>query len=857
MTAPDPDLHDLGAVVDQRHPVVERPCGHTYRGPLMKVADVEYHESWVARQLCDACGAPAAATVLDAALAAHDAGLCVIRSNANDPDLGRRKRPFGQWHRWQHDRPDRETVECWFRDGWPGMGLVCGAVSGGLEMLELEGRAVAAGYLDLLRAAASDAGIADVLDRIESGYMEQTPSGGIHWLYRPERVEGSVALAADRDGTRLIETRGEGGFTIVAPSTGAAHPTGRPYVLTRGGFPTIARISAEERDALFEVCRGFDAVPAEAPRRPPEAPAAPPRTTGTRSWMDAVVADYNARNTWPEVLDGVATYASSDRHGHLFTRVGSANEVGARVNSNDRLMWFSTSCPRGFEPYRGGKGATPTYDRFSAHVILAEGCNDHDARVRVARRLAPGRQAGSVRVDVGSTGAAGGEDSSDTSTGAPVLPDGFWGERPELDHIRRAARSRFISPDAVFGATLARAVSMTHHQLVIPAVVARTAGLDIYCAIVANPGAGKGAALDCARDLIPAPTRSAVHLAATVDDIALGGHVAPPTMAGEWIEAPVGSGEGIVACFFGAVVETDSDGNKVRRQAQTAWNAYFRIDEGEILERLGQRRDQTTMTVIRQMWSRETIGQRYSDREKDRQVCDYRVGLVMAVQPALARFLFDDAAGGTPQRFVFLSGHHPGIAHNSEQFPGPLRWQPPCRTGPMGVAGSVCAEIVADHIAQGRGQHVDELDAHGNLRRLKVAAALAVLACRADITDDDWRLAGVVSDVSAAVRDHARARIAADARQLAQADAQRAGRRREQELAAEDRVAESKTRQAVARIVAYLERHGGGPCPWRDIRDSLGSRMRAVAVDARSVAVAEGRIVEGADGWRVAGEGTR
>jgi hypothetical protein len=53
-----------------------------------------------------------------------------------------------------------------------------------LEMLELEGRAVADKmHLDL-KEMANNAGLGDVWDRINNGYVEMTPSGGIHWLYR-------------------------------------------------------------------------------------------------------------------------------------------------------------------------------------------------------------------------------------------------------------------------------------------------------------------------------------------------------------------------------------------------------------------------------------------------------------------------------------------------------------------------------------------------------------------------------------------------------------------------------------------------------------------------------------------------
>src|SRR5437764_1472974 len=68
----------------------------------------------------------------------------------------------------------------------------------------------------------------------------------------------------------LIETRGEGGYAVEAPSFGSVHPSGRPYVQERGGPDTIATITPEEHDSLWELARSFD----EMPRKAADTPAA-------------------------------------------------------------------------------------------------------------------------------------------------------------------------------------------------------------------------------------------------------------------------------------------------------------------------------------------------------------------------------------------------------------------------------------------------------------------------------------------------------------------------------------------------------------------------------------------------------
>ena len=49
----------------------------------------------------------------------------------------------------------------------------------------------------------------------------------------------------------LIETRGEGGFIIIAPSSGKVHPTGGAYKLVSGRLTSISTLLSSERDELW------------------------------------------------------------------------------------------------------------------------------------------------------------------------------------------------------------------------------------------------------------------------------------------------------------------------------------------------------------------------------------------------------------------------------------------------------------------------------------------------------------------------------------------------------------------------------------------------------------------------------
>ena len=158
--------------------------------------------------------------LLEVALSAHAAGICVV-APAEDGS----KRPSGRWKKYQTQRPTEDELRAAYTNGRTGIGYVCGEVSGHLEMLELEGRAVAAGLVTEVRAALAEAGLTELMRRIVNGYSETTPTDGMHLAYRCEEpIDGNLKLAFSETGEVLIETRGQGGYFIAAPSHGTVHP---------------------------------------------------------------------------------------------------------------------------------------------------------------------------------------------------------------------------------------------------------------------------------------------------------------------------------------------------------------------------------------------------------------------------------------------------------------------------------------------------------------------------------------------------------------------------------------------------------------------------------------------------------
>lgn len=342
-------------------------------------------------------------SLLDVALSMHDAGLSVVPV-ATDGS----KRPAVAWKRSQQVRAGVPQLESWFSAGpdgrapYDGLGVICGAVSGSLEMLEVEGRAVdlAAALKDAMR----ERGLHELWDRITNGWLEQSPSGGLHWLYRVQDgpAAGNTKLArrpatdqelqADpNDRVKvLIETRGEGGYTVTAPSNGRSHPTGRAWSLMTGGPQTAAVITAAERDALHAVARTFDRMPSAAA---PAATTPPPaqRPAGELRPGD----DFNQRTSWDQLLPpyGWVKTAVLPDGSCEWTRPGKIPGDGMSAttgrNPADNLYVFSSSTV--FET------ETP-YDKFGAYALLEHG-GDIGAAARALAAQGYGTSSGSAEAD--------------------------------------------------------------------------------------------------------------------------------------------------------------------------------------------------------------------------------------------------------------------------------------------------------------------------------------------------------------------------------------------------------------------------------------------------------------------------
>jgi len=202
------------------------------------------------------------AFVRDAALAALAGGVSVIPTSKrskqpvcnllpllSDGKTGKLK---PSWNPFREEAADEPTVRGWFEKGVASYAAVAGKVSGGLLVIDFDEPSFYAAW----RAAAGELAAGLVVQR--------TGGGGYQLLLRCPNPGENQKLAwvpdeAEDTGRRIaIETRGEGGYAVLAPSL---HPSGKRYELLEGDFADVPAVSQARADALLAAARKLDEAP--------------------------------------------------------------------------------------------------------------------------------------------------------------------------------------------------------------------------------------------------------------------------------------------------------------------------------------------------------------------------------------------------------------------------------------------------------------------------------------------------------------------------------------------------------------------------------------------------------------------
>lgn len=298
----------------------------------------------------DVTSPPADDPLISAAQGWVNAGYAVVPCHEDGS-----KRPFGPWSGFRRERPEWTTVRAWLQSGrYTGMGAIMGEVSGNAEMVELEGPAEAAiERLQRVIERARERGFAslnmpDLLARIARGLAVQSAGEGLHLHMKiidgPAKPNTKLAFAGQGPDRKVIaETRGEGGFVVIPPTTARnGHQPGSSYTLLPGCSPDkVVYVTSEERDLIHLLINLALNEPDTS------SPITIPGTVISSRSEPGAFDDYRERTTWREILAPAGWregFTDADGRTH-WTRPGGQHFEGTSATSieDGPLYVFSTN----------------------------------------------------------------------------------------------------------------------------------------------------------------------------------------------------------------------------------------------------------------------------------------------------------------------------------------------------------------------------------------------------------------------------------------------------------------------------------------------------------------------------------
>lgn len=260
---------------------------------------------------------------------------------------------------WQTLAKKHNLINC------EAVGLVCGKLSGNLEVIDIDEKYSLDGNL-FKRYKELIAEVNKPL--LKKLVVQKTPSGGHHFIYRCEHIEGNLKLAqryttqeeknetyrselsagsteevarkrAENDKVRvLLETRGEGGQIVCFPSKG--------YELVYGDYYGINDITVDERETLINIARQFNECVVES---------RPTQKIESRKGIKGLSPfdDYNERGDVVGLLEKHGWKIVTNKGGKtVFLRPGQTSSASSG-NFDHNRKWFSVfTTSTEFEPMK-------------------------------------------------------------------------------------------------------------------------------------------------------------------------------------------------------------------------------------------------------------------------------------------------------------------------------------------------------------------------------------------------------------------------------------------------------------------------------------------------------------------------
>lgn len=264
------------------------------------------------------------------------------------------KAPACKWQKYQTKPATSEEIIRWWNTGEVlGIGIVGGAASGNLTILDIETWHAYKRWSRIVDEHHDT--LSETLPRV------LTPSGGVHIYFRTNQpADKNTKLAKDDHGNCLIETRGEGGYVLAPGSPEECHTNGKKYSKLSGmsivDTPTISQANA---NLILDAARSLDSPRHVSNRGEGKEVGGKENSPGTH---------YNRVATWDDVLIP-AGWSKLNRQDNIqyWRRPGKEDGVSAttgycKTETNDDLLYVFSTNAHPFE--------VRTYSKFAAMTLL-------------------------------------------------------------------------------------------------------------------------------------------------------------------------------------------------------------------------------------------------------------------------------------------------------------------------------------------------------------------------------------------------------------------------------------------------------------------------------------------------------
>ena len=208
---------------------------------------------------------------------------------------------------------------------------------------------------------------------IDKMVIQQTVSGGYHWIFKCSEIAGNEKLAKNKKGEVTFETRGTGGQIVVWPTPG--------YKI-KGKITDVVQISPMERNVIWSCARMMDAtVPQSEPmKNQPLNSVFTGEVDETTPW-----GEFRSTYTVLDVLTSAGWTIEKENDKMIYVlRPGDSKAESSGVVFKDSGMFFPFTTSTQFE-------AEQPYDSFQAFVVLRHN-GDFQSAIRELRNDGFGKQ---------------------------------------------------------------------------------------------------------------------------------------------------------------------------------------------------------------------------------------------------------------------------------------------------------------------------------------------------------------------------------------------------------------------------------------------------------------------------------